>query len=457
MKIVILGAGKVGSFVTSDLSNEGHDIVVIDNDKAVLDDLLATNDVMGLLGDGRDVDILIEAGAKDCDLFIAVSQSDDVNLIASTLAKKLGAKNIIIRLRETHYVKHKKMIAQVTDAKSIINPEYIAAKDIQRTLKYSHALNVEGFFKDRALMMELVIDEGSDLDGRKISDLISYSENYHTLIGIINSDGDVRIPHGDDILKANDKIYVIGEKQAVDSFYRHEQKGAYDINNVMVIGAGNVSKYLVGLLLQRGFKVTVVEIDRKKAEEISQMHSGAVVINADGSSPELLEELRINDYDGLIALTGIDEENILISLLAQRYGLDKVIAKVNRTKLLKMTGILDIDTTFAPKMAASDVINRFVRSKGNARGQSISSLYRLEDEKVEVIEFKAIEHSKILDVSLKDLKIRDDSLVLAIEHRERDGEIEVPNGSSKISLGDSVLVATTSHDFKVLDDILEEK
>ena len=147
----------------------------------------------------------------------------------------------------------------------------------------------------------------------------------------------------------------------------------------------------------------------------------------------------------------------MISLLAQRYGLDKVIAKVNRTKLLKMTGILDIDTTFAPKMAASDVINRFVRSKGNARGQSISSLYRLEDEKVEVIEFKAIEHSKILDVSLKDLKIRDDSLVLAIEHRERDGEIEVPNGSSKISLGDSVLVATTSHDFKVLDDILEEK
>ena len=164
MKIVILGAGKVGSFVTSDLSNEGHDIVVIDNDKAVLDDLLATNDVMGLLGDGRDVDILIEAGAKDCDLFIAVTLSDDVNLIASTLAKKLGAKNIIIRLRETHYVKHKKMIAQMTDAKSIINPEYIAAKDIQRTLKYSHALNVEGFFKDRALMMELVIDEGSDLD-----------------------------------------------------------------------------------------------------------------------------------------------------------------------------------------------------------------------------------------------------------------------------------------------------
>lgn len=427
MKIIILGAGKVGSFVTKDLSNEGHDIVVIDRNKEVLEELLATNDVMGLVGDGRDVEALVEAGAKDCDLFIAISQSDDVNLIASTFAKNLGAKNIIIRLREPRYVKHRRFIGEVTDAMSIVNPEYIAAKDLQRSLKYSHALNVESFFKDRAIMMELVIDEGSDLDGRKLSDLRTYSENYHTLIGIINSDGDVNIPHGDDILKAGDKIYVIG--------------------------AGNISKYLVGLLVDRGFKVTVVEIDRKKAEDISEMHEAAVVINADGTSPEVLEELRLNHFDALLALTGIDEENILISLLAQKSGLEKVIAKVNRTKLLKMTGILDNDTTFAPKMAASDVINRLVRSKVNARGKSISSLYRLEEGEVEVIEFKAIDHSRILNRPLKDLSIRDDSLVLAIDHGQV--EIEIPNGSSKINLGDSVLVATTNHSFKVLDDILE--
>ncbi len=453
MKIIILGAGKVGSFVTKDLSNEGHDIIVIDNDKKVLDELLATNDVMGLVGDGRDVEALVEAGASDCDLFIAISQSDDVNLIASIFAKNLGAKNIIIRLREPRYVKHRKFISDVTDAMSIVNPEYIAAKDIQRTLKYSHALNVESFFKDRAIMMELVIDEGSALDGRKLSDLISYSENYHTLIGIVNSNGDVKIPHGDDVLKSGDKIYVIGEKKSVDSFYKHEQKGAYDIKNVLIIGAGNISKYLVGLLLKRGFNVTVVEIDKIKAEEISEMHENAIVINADGTSPEVLEELRLNHYDAMLALTGIDEENILMSLLAQKSGLEKVIAKVNRTKLLKMTGILDNDTTFAPKMAASDVINRRVRSKVNARGSSISSLYRLEDGEVEVIEFKAIEHSKILDTPLKDLNIREDSLVLAIDHGEV--EIEIPNGMSTINLGDSVLVATTNHSFKVLDDILE--
>lgn len=453
MKIIILGAGKVGSFVTEDLSNEGHDIIVIDKEKEVLGNLLASNDVMGLVGDGRDVEALVEAGVGDADLFIAISQSDDVNLIASIFAKNLGAKNIITRLREPRYVKHRKFIAEVSHAMSIINPEYIAAKDLQRSLKYSHALNVESFFKDRAIMMELVIDEDSILDGKKISELASYSENYHTLIGIINSGGDIKIPHGDDVLKSGDKIYLFGEKDSIDNFYKNEQKDAYDIKDVLIIGAGNLSKYLVGLLLERGFKVTVVDVDRNKAEEMNEMHEGAIVINADGTSPEMLEEIRINDFDAVLALTGIDEENILIALLAQKFGLEKIIAKVNRTKLLKMTGILDIDTTFAPKMAASDVINRYARSKVNARGESISSLYRLEDEKVEVIEFKAIEHSRILDTPLKDLSIRDDSLVLAIDHGEV--EIEIPNGFSKINIGDSVLVATTNHSFKVLDDILE--
>ena len=453
MKIIILGAGKVGSFVTKDLSNEGHDIIVVDKDKEILENLLATEDVMGLVGDGRDVEALAEAGASDSDLFVAISQSDDVNLIASTFAKKLGAKNIITRLREPRYVKHRKFIADVTDAMYIINPEYIAAKDIQRSLKYSHALNVESFFKDRAIMMELVIDKDSALDGRRISELTSYSENYHTLIGIINSGGKVKIPHGDDILRRGDKIYLIGEKESVDSFYKHEQRGAYDIKDVLIVGASNISKYLVGLLLDRGFKVTVVEIDRNKAEDISEMYEGAVVINADGTSPEILEEIRIDRFDAILALTGIDEENILISLLAQRYGIDKVIAKVNRVKLLKMTGIIDIDTTFSPKMAASDVINRYVRSKVNARGESISSLFRFEDDEVEVIEFKAIDHSRILGTPLMDLPIREDCLVLAIDHGQM--EIEIPNGMSKIGLGDSVLVATTNHGFTVLDDILE--
>lgn len=456
MKIIILGAGKVGSYLTSDLADEGHDILVIDHNKQVLDKLLASNDIMGVVGDGRDPEVLMDAGVATCDLFIALSLSDDVNLIASTIAKKLGAKNIIIRLRDNRYLKQKEIIENVTAASRIINPELIAAKDIQRTLKYSHALNVEGFFKDQALMMELVISENSALAGARISELNAYSAEYHTLIGIVNNKGKAVIPHGSYVLEKGEKIYIVGAKEGVDRFYKQEIFGQIKIKDVLIIGAGSIATYLTGLLLERGFNVTVVEIDKEKAEKMSELYSDAVVVHADGADPDILEEVRIANFDALVALTGIDEENILISLMAQKYGLEKIIAKVNRTKLIKMTGILDIDTTFTPKRVASDVINRLIRSKTNARGASITSLYSLEDEQVEIIEFAAIDHSNILNKKLKDLNIREDTLIACIKHQERNGGIEVPNGDSMISLGDRVLVITTNGSFQTIDDILED-
>ena len=455
MKIIILGAGKVGSYLTSDLADEGHDILVIDHNKQVLDKLLVSNDIMGIVGDGRDPEVLIDAGVGSCDLFIAISMSDDVNLISSTIAKKLGAKNIIIRLRDDRYLKQKEIIENITSASRIINPELIAAKDIQRTLKYSHALNVEGFFKDKALMMEILISEDSDLAGAKISELNAYSAEYHTLIGIVNNQGKADIPHGSYVLEEGEKIYVIGAKEGVDRFYRQEVLDQVKIKNVLIIGAGSISTYLTGLLLERGFSVTVVEIDKEKAEKISELYSDAVVIHADGADPDVLEQVRVETFDALVALTGIDEENILISLMAKKYGVKKIIAKVNRTKLIKMTGILDIDTTFTPKRVASDVINRIIRSKKNARGSSITSLYSLEDEQVEVIEFAAIDHSSILNKKLRDLAIRDDTLIACIKHEGKNGGIEVPNGDSTISLGDRVLVITTNGTFQTIDDILE--
>lgn len=455
MKIIILGAGKVGSYLTSDLADEGHDILVIDHNKQVLDKLLASNDIMGIVGDGRDPEVLIDAGVGSCDLFIAISMSDDVNLISSTIAKKLGAKNIIIRLRDDRYLKQKEIIENITSASRIINPELIAAKDIQRTLKYSHALNVEGFFKDKALMMEILISEDSDLAGAKISELNAYSAEYHTLIGIVNNQGKADIPHGSYVLEEGEKIYVIGAKEGVDRFYRQEVLDRIKIKDVLIIGAGSISTYLTGLLLERGFNVTVVEIDKEKAEKISELYSDAVVIHADGADPDVLEQVRVETFDALVALTGIDEENILISLMAKKYGVKKIIAKVNRTKLIKMTGILDIDTTFTPKRVASDVINRIIRSKKNARGSSITSLYSLEDEQVEVIEFAAIDHSSILNKKLRDLAIRDDTLIACIKHEGKNGGIEVPNGDSTISLGDRVLVITTNGTFQTIDDILE--
>ena len=247
MNIIILGAGKVGSYLTSGLAEEGHDILVIDHDKDVLDRLLASNDVMGIVGDGRDPEVLMDADVSSCDLFIAITLSDDVNLIASTIAKKLGAKNIIIRLRESQYINQKEIIEEITSASRIINPEMIAAKDIQRALKYSHALNVESFFRDQAIMMELVISEGSSLVGSKISDLNAYSAEYHTLIGIVNNNGKVYIPHGSYVLEQGEKIYIIGAKEGADRFYKKEVLDRIEIKNVLIIGAGAISTHLTEL------------------------------------------------------------------------------------------------------------------------------------------------------------------------------------------------------------------
>ncbi|WP_276880818.1 NAD-binding protein [Anaerococcus tetradius] len=270
MNIIILGAGKVGSYLTSDLAEDDHDILVIDHDKDVLDKLIAANDIMGIVGDGRDPEVLIDANAANCDLFIAISLSDDVNLIASTMAKKMGAKNIIIRLRDPYYIKHREIIEEITSATMIVNPESIAAKDIQRALKYSHALNVEGFFRDQAIMMEIVIGEGSSLAGSRISDLNAYSANYHTLIGIVNNNGRISIPHGSYVLEKGEKIYVIGEREGVDRFYKQEALDRYKIKNVLIIGAGAITEHLTELLLDRGFSVTVVEIDKEVEESINR-------------------------------------------------------------------------------------------------------------------------------------------------------------------------------------------
>ena len=180
------------------------------------------------------------------------------------------------------------------------------------------------------------------------------------------------------------------------------------------------------------------------------------MINADGSDPDILEAARIDSYDAVVSLTGIDEENILIALMAERYGIDKIISKVNRTNLIKITGILDMDATFTPKTAASNYINRIIRSKEDARGLStLNNLYRVEDDQVEVLEFQVSENSEVFNKRLKDLNLKDNTLVAIIEHSEYDGLMEVATGDSIIDMGDRVLIITKHNNIKQIDDILE--
>ncbi|WP_416334578.1 Trk system potassium transporter TrkA [Anaerococcus sp. DFU013_CI05] len=456
MNIIILGAGKVGSHLTNELSLQDHNILLIDHNKDVLNRLLEQNDVMALVGDGTDLNILKEANVGNCDLFIALTRDDDTNLISAALARSLGAKEIITRLRDPKYISHLDQIREISGSKLIINPEYLAAKEIQRSIKYSHARNVQSFLEERALIIEITINSNSRLNGLRLKDADSYLNQFDVLIGMVIENEQVYIPNGDFILEAGQKIYVMGSKDDVDLFYKAEIPENIRMKDILIIGASNITHHLTHLLLERHFNVTIIEINREKAIDIQEKYSEAIVINADGSDPDILEEARIDSFDAVISLTGIDEENILIALIAQRYGIDKIISKVNRTNLLKLTGILDIDATFTPKSAASNYINRIIRSRYDARGLSyLNNLYKLEGDQVEVLEFEVGENSRIFNQRLKDVNIRPDTLVAVIEHSELNGQIEVATGNSIIDRGDRVMIITKSKNITQIDDILE--
>ena len=248
----------------------------------------------------------------------------------------------------------------------------------------------------------------------------------------------------------------MGTKEDVDTFYKAEIPENIRMKDVLIIGASSLSSHLTRLLLERNFNVTVIEIDREKAINFQEQYAEAIVINADGSDPDILEEARVASFDAVVALTGMDEENILIALIAEKYGIEKIIAKVNRTSLLKITGILDLDATFTPKSVASNYINRVIRSKVDSKDIStLNNLYKLEDDQVEVLEFEVSENSLLFNHSLKEVKVKDDTLVAIIEHRNRDGSIEVATGNSVIEKGDRILIITKSKNMAQVDDILE--
>ena len=371
------------------------------------------------------------------------------------IAKKKGAKSTIVRLRDPRYIKYDEFMRKTMGVDRLVNPEYYAAKEIQRTLKYTYAVNVENFLDSKVILIELEIDGNSKLANKSLMDLNAEGLLGNTIIVIGEKDDQVVIPNGNHILEVGEKIYVAGPREDIDKFYKRQVDNKKSIKNVLIVGGGSIALYLSELLLKRNFNVTVLEIDKERAIDFSERLPECEVINADGSDPEILDEVRIENYDAVVALTGIDEENILISLLAKKRGIDKIIAKVNRTQLLKITGILDVDTTVTPKKSASFFVSRLLRSKENSRGESISNLFRLSDDRVEAIDFTVIEKSRVTGKKLKDLNVKANTLIVGISRQNLGGKIEVANGESTIELGDRVMVVTKNKDFKEIDDILE--
>ena len=451
MKIVIIGAGKVGELLCSDLSLEGNDIILVEQDAKILEKILANNDIMGFVGNGVSYDTQMEAEVPKADVFIAVTEKDEINIIASVIAKKLGAKYTIARVRSTDYSSQLEFMTDSLGIDLVINPELEAAKDIKQNIDFPDALNVESFLDGRLKLVEFQIDEDSPIAGVSLFD---FKQKYfpHLLVCIIKREDKVIIPSGNNFIKAGDRIYITGSNSEIIKFQDALGKNNKKIKSAFIIGAGIISHYLVQEFLKDKIQVKIVELNPKKANKFSEYLPQATIINADGSNVDVLKEENFKNYDSCISITGIDEVNMFISIYAKKIGIKKIITKLNKLSFVDILGENSFQSIITPKKIIADNIVKVVRSIASKKKNLIENLYRLENNKVEAVELLINSKSRVSNIPLKDLKIKKN---LIIAYIIRNNVAIFPKGTDVIKEGDRVIIITAESFFDDINHIIE--
>ena len=451
LKIIIIGCGKVGRTLVEQLSQEGHDITIIDKNRERLSQLANLYDVMGLVGNGASYNIQKEAGIGNADLIIAVTGSDELNLLCCTIATQVGNCAAIARVRTPDYSQEAEYLREKLGLALIINPEYEAARDMARILYLPSSLEVTGFAHGQAELIKYAIPENSPMDGIAIKDL-SHKLKANILIGAIERDDDVFIPSGDFILKKGDKLSFVGAHKQAKEFFSHLGLNSHSVKNTMIIGGGKAAYYLAKELLSRGIRVKIIENDFNRCEELSILLPESIIINGDATDQTLLREEGIETTQSFVPLTGIDEENIMLTLYAKQVSKAKVITKINRITFTNVINSLDLGSVIYPKYITSEAIIAYVRAKKASMHSNIETLYHMYDSRVEAIEFFVSEKSAVTDVPLKDLTLKDNLLLCFIN---RNGKIIIPSGNDSIQKNDTVMIITKHTGFNQIQDILK--
>ena len=451
MKIVIVGCGKIGSAFVSSLIKEGHDVVAVDSDNDVITQITNIYDAMAVCGNGADSDTLFEAGVENSELFIATTGSDELNMLSCFLAKKMGAKHTVARIRNPEYNDNSlSFMKQHLELSMVINPELLAAQELYNILKLPSAAKVEFFSHRNFEIVELKLKQDSQLDGLSLAE---FRKNYklHLLICVVQRGEEVYIPDGNFVLKSGDKIGVAATKAEVLKFLKMTDANKRSSKNVMIMGASKTAFYLSNMLISSGSNVKVVEIDRDRCVAFAEIVPEAVVICGDCAHQELLMEEGITSVDAFVSLTGMDEENLLVSMFASSMNVPKVISKVNRKEFLSTAERLGIDSIITPKKIISDSIVRYARALHNSLGSNVETLYNLMDGKAEALEFNVSADCKLNKILLKDLELKDNILIAGII---RGRKIIVPTGVDYIQAVDKVIIITTERGLSDLSDIV---
>lgn len=454
LNIIIVGCGKVGTTLIDCLSSEGHNVSFIDTNDEIVDKISNTYDVMGVVGSGSSYKVLIEAGIETADLFVAVTESDELNLLCCTIAKKVGdGCSTIARVRNPDYSYEQAYLKEKLGLSMIINPELETAKEISRLVRLPAALSTNPFVKSQVELIRFEIPTGNVLDGKVLFEL-QKEFDFKFLVCTVEKEenNEVIIPNGDYQLKAGDIITIISTARNIYFFFKKTGMIKKKITDAIIIGGSKTSYYLAKQLTDMGIQIKLIEINKEKCNELSEALDKVLVINGDGTDENLLLREGLENTDAFIPLTGIDEENILLTLYAKKITDAKVITKVNRINFNNVIRNLELGSVVHPKMLIAEKIIAYVRGKQNSkRSGNIESLYHWCDDRVESIEFKVEQSSKITDTPLSQLNLKNNLLIACIS---RQGKIIIPRGDDCIKCGDNVIVVTTHIGFNDIDDII---
>ena len=452
MNIIVAGVGKIGLAVIEALVNEGHDVTVIDNKPEIITDVTNIYDVMGVCGNCADCETLEEAGVESAELFIAFTGSDEMNMLSCFLAKKMGAKHTVARIRNPEYNDRSLgFMRQQLNLSMSVNPELLVAQELYNILKIPSAFKVEYFAKRGLEMIELKLKADSPLCGKKLSKLRE-KQNVEFLIGVVLRDGQVIIPDGSFELAEGDVISIAATPNDMQKLLKSMGVLAKQARSVMILGGSKTAYYLSKMLLSSGNEVKIIEKDAERCEELADIIPKAVLINGDGSQQELLLEEGLRSLDAFVTLTGMDEENILMSIFASNQNVPKVISKINRDEMVKMAEKLGLDCIVSTKSITCDIILRYTRALHNSLGSSIETLYKMMDGKVEALEFKVDDYLRFIGVPVKDLKIKRGILIAGITRANK--KTLIPSGDDIIMSGDRVIILSAEHRVTTLSDIL---
>lgn len=452
MDIIIIGCGKVGTTLADQLVREDHNVVMIDTSAERMHAVSEDIDAIKMVGNGASIAMQMEAGVQTADILIAVTGSDELNLLCCLIARKAGNCHTIARVRNPVYSNEINFIKEKLGISMIINPELAAATEISRILRFPSAIKIDPFAKGKVELLKFKVRPEFKLDGLSVMDVDSQFR-CDVLIGGVEREDSVTIPDGKFVIRNGDMVSIIASPQNSAEFFRKIGIQTNQVKSTLIVGGGTIAYYLARQLSSMRIKVKIVEKDRKRCEVLNELLQNTLIINGDGTDRKLLMEEGLTTTESFVTLTNMDEENVFLALFAKEKSNAKLITKVNRIAFDELISKLDLGSLIYPKYITADYILQYVRAMQNTIGSNVETLYHILDSRAEALEFVIREESEVTGIPLMNINLKKNLLIGCIN---RGGKIHIPRGQDCIQKGDTVIVVTSQKGLHDIRDILRK-